>query len=256
MNREATDLAGVRHVQYDTLGSTNAEALTRARAGERGPLWITARSQTAGRGRRGSTWVSETGNLYATLLLTEPAPPSVAAQLSFVAALALHDAVAECAPQLGPLRLKWPNDLLLGGAKLAGILIEGANEPAFTTVIGIGVNCAMHPAGTPYPATDLAAAGALVSPDQVLVTLAAAMQRRLTQWGRGERFAATRSDWLKRAAGLGEAIRVRLPEREFSGRFEGLDDAGRLLVADASGVTTVTAGEVFGLSSALPQKVN
>src|ERR1700740_229953 len=103
MNREATDLAGVRHVQYDTLGSTNAEALTRARAGERGPLWITARAQTAGRGRRGRTWLSEPANLYATLLLTEPAPPAVAAQLSFVAALALHDAVAECAPQLGPL---------------------------------------------------------------------------------------------------------------------------------------------------------
>jgi BirA family biotin operon repressor/biotin-[acetyl-CoA-carboxylase] ligase len=257
MNREATDLAGVRHVSYDTLGSTNAEALVRARAGERGPLWITARTQTAGRGRRGSTWVSETGNLYATLLLTEPSPPAAAAQLSFVAALALHDAGAECVPQLGPLlRLKWPNDLLLGGAKLAGILIEGAHEPVFTTVIGVGVNCATHPAGTPYPATDLAAAGALVTPDRVLAGLAAAMQRRLTQWGRGEGFAAIRADWLKRAAGLGEAIRVRLPEREFSGRFEGLDDAGRLLVADAGGVTAVTAGEVFGFSSSISEKVN
>jgi BirA family biotin operon repressor/biotin-[acetyl-CoA-carboxylase] ligase len=257
MNREATDLAGVRHVSYDTLGSTNAEALVRARAGERGPLWITARTQTAGRGRRGSTWVSETGNLYATLLLTEPAPPAVASQLSFVAALALHDAVAECAPQLGPLlRLKWPNDLLLGGAKLAGILIEGGAEPVFTTVIGIGVNCAMHPAGTPYPATDLAAAGALVTPEQVFAALSAAMARRLAQWSRGEGFAAIRTNWLKRAAGLGETIRVRLPEREFSGRFEGLDDAGRLLVDGPGGVTVVTAGEVFGLSSSVPSKVN
>jgi BirA family transcriptional regulator, biotin operon repressor / biotin---[acetyl-CoA-carboxylase] ligase len=257
MNREATDLAGVQHVSYDTLGSTNAEALVRARTGERGPLWITACTQTAGRGRRGSTWVSETGNLYATLLLTEPAPPAAAAQLSFVAALALHDAVAECAPQLGPLlRLKWPNDLLLGGAKLAGILIEGAHEPVFTTVIGIGVNCATHPAGTPYPATDLAAAGALASPEQVLTALSAAMVQRLAQWARGEGFSAIRADWLKRAAGLGETIRVRLPEREFSGRFEGLDDAGRLLIADAGGVTAVTAGEVFGFSSSISQKVN
>jgi BirA family transcriptional regulator, biotin operon repressor / biotin---[acetyl-CoA-carboxylase] ligase len=256
MNREATDLAGVRHISYDTLGSTNAEALARARAGERGPLWVTACTQSAGRGRRGSTWVSDAGNLYATLLLTEPSPPAAAAQLSFVAALALHDAVAECAPQLGPLlRLKWPNDLLLGGAKLAGILIEGEGEPVFSVVIGIGVNCAMHPAGTPYPATDLAAAGALVTPDEVFAALSAAMARRLTQWGSGEGFAAIRTDWLKRAAGLGEAIRVRLPEREFSGRFEGLDHAGRLLVADAGGVTVVTAGEVFGLSSSIPQKV-
>jgi BirA family biotin operon repressor/biotin-[acetyl-CoA-carboxylase] ligase len=250
MNREATDLAGVRHIAYDTLGSTNAEALVRARAGERGPLWITARTQSAGRGRRGSTWVSATGNLYATLLLTDPAPAAVASQLSFVTALALHDAVAECAPQVGPLlRLKWPNDLLLGGAKLAGILIEGENEPVFTTVIGIGVNCATHPSDTAYPATDLAAAGALVSAEQILAALAAAIQRRLAQWARGEGFAAIRADWLKRAAGLGEAIRVRLPEREFTGRFEGLDEAGRLLVDGEGGLTAVTAGEVFGLGA-------
>ncbi|HEY5216583.1 MAG TPA: biotin--[acetyl-CoA-carboxylase] ligase, partial [Pseudolabrys sp.] len=113
MHREATDLAGVRHITYETLGSTNAEALALARAGERGPLWISAQSQSAGRGRRGSTWVSAPGNLYATLLLAEPSAPALAPQLSFVAALALHDAVAECVPQLGPmLTLKWPNDLL------------------------------------------------------------------------------------------------------------------------------------------------
>ena len=129
MNREATGLAGVRHIAHDTLGSTNAEALALARAGERGPLWITAKTQTAGRGRRGNAWVSAPGNLFATLLLTEPSPPKIAPQLSFVAALALHDAACECAPQLGPaLRVKWPNDLLLGGKKVAGILIEGDSE--------------------------------------------------------------------------------------------------------------------------------
>jgi len=112
MNREATDLAGVRHVAYETLGSTNAEALARARAGERGALWISAQAQDAGRGRRGSSWTSAPGNLYATLLLADPSPPAQAPQLSFVAALALHDAVAECAPQVGPLlKVKWPNDL-------------------------------------------------------------------------------------------------------------------------------------------------
>ena len=102
MNREATGLAGARHKHYETLGSTNAEALALARAGERGPLWITAAAQTAGRGRRGSAWVSRPGNLYATLLLTEPSEPAKAPQLSFVAALALHDAVADSAPALGP----------------------------------------------------------------------------------------------------------------------------------------------------------
>lgn len=251
MHREATDLAGVRHKTYETLGSTNAEARARARAGERGPLWVTALEQTAGRGRRNSAWVSPPGNLYATLLLTESSASELAPQLSFVTALALHDAVAACAQQLGPLlKVKWPNDLLLSQTKFAGILIEGESGPKFSVAVGIGVNCAAHPKDTAYPATDLATAGALVTPAQLLAALSTTMQLRLEQWQRGQGFSAIRADWLKRAAGLGEAIRVRLPEREFAGRFEGLDDAGRLLVREAGGVTTVTAGEVFGLGGA------
>jgi BirA family biotin operon repressor/biotin-[acetyl-CoA-carboxylase] ligase len=247
MNREATDLAGVRHLVYEALGSTNAEALALARAGERGPVWISATSQSGGRGRRGSTWTSAPGNLYASLLSSDPSEPSCAPQLSFVAALALHDAIAECAGGLGPmLALKWPNDLLVGGAKLAGILIEGDSSSGLAVVIGIGVNCASHPSDTPYPATDLAAAGAMVEPRRLLVALAASMQKRLAQWDRGQGFAAIRAAWLKRAAGLGQDIKVRLPEREFTGLFEGLDDAGHLLVRGPAGVTTITAGEVFG----------
>src|SRR5882672_11122968 len=179
MNRDATDLAGVRHIKFETLGSTNAEALKLARNGERGPLWITARTQSAGRGRRGSQWVSPPGNLYASLLLSEPSPTPLASQLSFVAALPLHDAVAECAPQLGPLlKVKWPNDPLIGSAKVAGILIEGESEGVFSVVIGFGVNCATHPGDTAYPATDLLLAGALVVPDGLFVALSAAIPRR------------------------------------------------------------------------------
>ncbi len=250
MNREATGLAGVRHISFETLGSTNAEALARARTGEHGPLWITARSQTAGRGRRGSQWVSPPGNLYASLLLSEPSPPPLAPQLSFVAALALHDALCDCAARLGPLlKVKWPNDLLLGSDKLAGILIEGESAPAFAIVAGFGVNCASHPPDTAFPATDLLLAGAPVAPEALFIALSAATIRRLAQWQSGAGFTAIRADWLARAAGLGEDIRVRLPEREVAGRFEGLDPDGRLLVAGANGTKVVMAGEVFGLGS-------
>ena len=248
MNREATDLAGVRHIAYETLGSTNAEALARARAGERGPLWITANTQSAGRGRRGSTWVSAPGNLYATLLLSEPSAPAQAPQLSFVAGLALWDALLCFGPMLFPIMiLKWPNDLLIGGSKIAGILIEGESDPNFSVAIGIGVNCTTHPEGTTFPATDLAYLGIRVTPMRLLVILSAAMDVRLRQWRRGQDFAATRADWLEHAYGLGRDICARLPERELTGRFEGLDEAGGLLLKTASGVTTVTAGEIFVL---------
>lgn len=240
--------AGVRHIALHAAGSTNAEALERARAGERGPLWITAAEQSDGRGRGGRMWLSPPGNLYATLLLSEPCAPAQAPQLAFVAALALHDAVAHRAPaQASGLALKWPNDLLLAGAKLAGILIESENAPVFSLAVGIGVNCVSHPGDTAYPATDLAATGASVTPEMLFAALAGAMQRRLTQWARGEGFAAIRADWLTRAFGLGRDISVRLPDREFSGRFDGLDELGRLLVTRAGRQTAVTAGDVFGL---------
>jgi BirA family biotin operon repressor/biotin-[acetyl-CoA-carboxylase] ligase len=248
MNRDATGLAGVRQIEFETLGSTNAEALKLARAGERGPLWIVAKSQSGGRGRRGSVWVSPPGNLYATLLLSEPSPPAQAPQLAFVTALALHDGVSEAAPQIASaLTVKWPNDLLLAVKKLAGVLIEGDSAPGFCVAVGIGVNCISHPDGTAYPATDLASAGAAVTPERLFAALSAAMARRLAQWRRGEGFASIRADWLKRADGLGRELRVRLPEREIMGVFEGFDETGRLLLKGPDGVSAVTAGDVFGL---------
>ena len=240
----------VRHIALETVGSTNAEALARARAGERGPLWISAEVQTNGRGRSGRTWVSPKGNLYATLLLTEPCAPALAAQLAFVSGLALHDAVAQCARALASkLTLKWPNDLLLGDAKLAGILIESENVPVFSVALGIGVNCISHPDGTPYPATDMRSAGADVASQTLLQALSASMQQRLEQWRRGEGFAQIRAAWLARAAGLGQPIGVRLPDRELTGRFGGLDEGGRLLLDQAGQVVTVTAGDVFAIGA-------
>jgi len=241
--------AGVRLLSRDTVGSTNAEALALACAGECGPLWVTARRQTAGRGRRGRAFVSEPGNLFATLLLVDASAPDRAAELSFVASLALHDAVAEVAPALVPrLQVKWPNDLLCDGAKCSGILVEGESGAgrALVTVIGIGINCAHHPADTPYPATDLAASGAEVTPQMLFGALSRTMVRRLAEWARGDGFAATRSAWLARAAGLGDIVSIRFPDRTLEGRFETLDASGRLVLRRPDGsLEHVTAGDMF-----------
>src|SRR5580693_9169469 len=235
--------AGVRLVAHHEIDSTNAEALRLMRQGERGPLWIAAERQSAGRGRRGRSWVSVPGNLHASLLLTDPGPAEHWPQLSFVAALAVHDAVVECAAEIRPmLELKWPNDLLLAGAKFAGILIEGeGREEEGAVAVGIGVNCTTHPAQTAYPATDLAAGGASVGAAVLFAALSVKMPGRLAQWNAGNGFATIRADWLARAAGLGENIRVGLADRELAGRFEGLDDDGCLVLIAADGAKAVVA---------------
>src|SRR6266550_4415194 len=238
--------AGVRLIAHEVLGSTNTEALHLAGQGERGPLWITADRQIAGRGRRGRAWMSPAGNLHASLLLTEPAAAEHWPQLSFVAALAAHDAVVEVAADLKRLlAIKWPNDLLLAGAKLGGILIE-AESGISAVAVGIGVNCASHPTDTDFPATDLAAAGAPVSPAALFGALSVKMLGRLAQWNAREGFSTIRADWLARAAGMGESVRVRLAQREIVGRFEALDEAGSLVLRLPDGnATTIAAGDVF-----------
>ena len=242
------ETSGVRLIAYDTLGSTNVEALARGRAGERGPLWITAARQTAGRGRRGNAWVSEPGNLYASLLLTDPAPAPHLPGICFVAALGVRDAVCGLASELSSrLQLKWPNDMLLDGAKLAGILIEAESLGGRTTIAaGIGVNCVHHPVGLAYPASSLSAYGVSVSPESVFGELSRTMLTRLAQWDRGAGFTAIRAEWLSHAAGIGGDIHVRLADRELTGTFETLDPAGRLMLRLPGGaLEAITAGEVF-----------
>jgi BirA family transcriptional regulator, biotin operon repressor / biotin---[acetyl-CoA-carboxylase] ligase len=234
--------AGKRVVVLDLVDSSNAEALRRAGAGERGPLWIVAKQQSAGRGRRGRVWTSLAGNLYATLLLTDPALPAAAPQLSFVAALALHDAAAA---RVAGLALKWPNDLLCRGRKIAGILIEGEGDP-LAVAVGIGVNCRHHPEIAEFPATDFAAEGADVGAAALFEDLAAAMEARLLQWNRGSGFAGIRAAWLARAAGVGGPVTVRLSGRETTGRFETIDEKGRLMLRTGSGdLAAIAAGDVF-----------
>ncbi|MBL8590682.1 MAG: biotin--[acetyl-CoA-carboxylase] ligase [Methylobacteriaceae bacterium] len=243
---------GFSVVAFDAVASTNDLCLERARDGA-DRLWIVAQSQTGGRGRRGRGWSSPPGNLYASLLLVDPAPMTVAAQIGFVAALALHDAVAGLlpAPALAALKLKWPNDLLLAGAKLSGILVEATTLAAGRTavVVGIGVNIVAGAAEAPYATTHLsrhmgASAG---DPGALLfAALSDAMARRLAQWDRGAGFAATRADWLARAAGLGGAVRVETMGAPIVGVLRTMDASGRLVVDCADGhARLVEAGDVF-----------
>jgi BirA family transcriptional regulator, biotin operon repressor / biotin---[acetyl-CoA-carboxylase] ligase len=245
---QAVLTTGVQLIEYVMVGSTNAEALALTRAGKRGPLWVTAKSQSAGRGRRGRAWVSEPGNLYASLLLSDPSPPDRAAELSFVASLAVLDATARLAPSLSDqLALKWPNDVLIANKKFAGVLIEAEDT---SVVIGIGVNCVSHPGEARIPATDLSAMGASVTAESMFEALSSTMMQRLAQWNRGAGFGEIRANWVARAAGLGGAIRVALENGEQSGLFETVDSRGRLVMRLGDGrQQTITAGDVLLVSA-------
>jgi BirA family biotin operon repressor/biotin-[acetyl-CoA-carboxylase] ligase len=227
---------GLPGVVFDEIDSTNSEAMRRAVAGERGPLWIAARRQTRGRGRSGRHWSSEPGNLYASLLTTLQCQPGVAQQLSLVAGVAVVDAIRAAAGGSGKpegLRLKWPNDVLIGDVKCAGILPEsltGGIGPGLTTIIGVGVNLAHLPSAIRGNATRLADHGVDVTPDEMLRQLAVAMGHWLGVWRGGAGFSTVRSAWLACATEPGEAIAVNTGEGRIQGRFGGIDDSGALLL--------------------------
>lgn len=233
--------SGYRLARHEVLDSTNQEALRLARAGEAGPLWILALSQTAGRGRRGHLWQSLSGNLFTTLLITPDRSEREWPTLSFVAALAVAGMVQGAAPTAA-IALKWPNDVLVNRRKLAGILLERSGN---ALAIGIGVNLAHFPPDTEFPATSLAASGvAPPSVDTALAMLAASFAKWYDRW-REQGFAGIRADWLARAAGLHAPIRARLAEREETGLFEGIDDNGALLLRQGENLRAIAAGEVF-----------
>jgi BirA family biotin operon repressor/biotin-[acetyl-CoA-carboxylase] ligase len=216
--------------------------------GERGPLWIWARRQTAGRGRRGREWDSREGNLMATLLIAPGVSAPEAARLSFVAALAVHDVAAAYASR-AVVRVKWPNDVLIDGRKVAGILLESSGQEGVDILpwltIGIGVNLVCAPEGTHHRATFLGAHGRAPSPAEALAELAEAWETRFRVW-RVSGFAAIREAWLDVAAGLGQPIEVRLPGETLHGRFETLMSDGALsLILPTGARRSVTAGEVF-----------
>ena len=317
----AAEASGHRLAIHDSLGSTNTEALDRARSGETGPLWAVARRQEAGRGRRGNAWTSPPGNLAASLLLgVDDVDPGKLATLGFVAGVALVEALGTALPlsplagrgllsprragsersegegalpdepssevpphpRLSPRRaprqgedaalsppggergcarpadlptllLKWPNDILLDGAKLAGILLEAETLPTGRriVVIGFGVNVAASPEGLPYAATCLRQGGYASRAEDVFAALSDSIVDALGLWRRGDGFPDVRARWIARAAGIDAPVTVRLGDERVQGIFETIDEAGRLVIASDDGTRrTVTAGEVhFGTAA-------
>jgi len=245
--------AGYRLEVHQTVGSTNAMALERARAGDPGPLWIVSPHQTSGRGRRGRRWETQAGNLAASLFLVLDGAPQQASTLSFAAGLALYEALAPVMPDGRRLRLKWPNDLLADGAKLAGILLEAErlSDSRLGLVIGIGVNVVEAPGGLPYRATALADLGLRLKANDLFGLLSESWTEILSLWDAGRGFSTIRALWLDRAAGLGEEVTVNLGGEVFRGVFETLDQDGCLIVRNPDGTCrTVGAGDVhFGVGA-------
>jgi BirA family transcriptional regulator, biotin operon repressor / biotin---[acetyl-CoA-carboxylase] ligase len=234
-------------IAFDQLDSTNAEARRRIDEGESGPLWITAGVQTVGRGRRGRGWETPHGNLAATYLALTDKPPAEAAQVSFVAALAVADLASAFVPA-EKVRLKWPNDVLIGGRKTCGILVESGRtqDGRLWLAVGIGVNLAHPPQHSERPATALSEhTVAVPEPDRAAEALAAAFDHWLGVWER-DGFPAIASAWTARAYGLGEPCIARLPAETVQGIAEGLDADGalRLSLPDGS-LRRITAGDVF-----------
>ena len=235
-------------VVLDEIDSTNAEARRRAEAGEAGPVWLLGLRQTAGRGRRGRAWETGDGNLAATLLFCTDKPPAEAAQVSFVAALAVADLLASYVPA-SLVSLKWPNDPLLGGLKVSGILVESGMRPTggLWIAVGVGVNLARKPIDSERPATALPTYRVAPPPKPIeaIEVLAASFARWNDVWSRLG-FPAIADAWTARAHGLGELCVARLGTETLEGIAEGLDGDGALRLRLADGrVRRVTAGDVF-----------
>ncbi|WP_027486189.1 biotin--[acetyl-CoA-carboxylase] ligase [Allorhizobium undicola] len=249
MYKSRRALDAFRHDALDTVDSTNVVALQRGRAGDPGNLWITARQQTGGKGRRGRPWVSEPGNLYASLLLIDPAPMERISSLPLAVALAVHRAVRCVLPvSAPPVEVKWPNDVLIGRAKTCGILLEAEVMPSgrHALVIGVGINIAHKPEQASYATTSLADHGATASPEDVFAHLFAAMADTLLLWNRGEGVGEITQRWRELACGIGEKIIVNLPDRSITGTFSGIDEHGMLLLDRGSqGIAPIAAGDVF-----------
>jgi len=238
-----------RLVEMDEADSTNEEAKRLACSGAADGTLVWARRQTAGRGRRGRAWTSEPGNLFASFVLRPGCAPLQAAQLTFVAALAVRDMLSIFMKSNDSIACKWPNDVLVGGRKISGILLESSTAGSGIVdwlVLGIGVNLRHHPdIGGRHPATSLSAeGGGEVNASSALEQLALAFSQRRGEWLQGG-FEAVRNDWLKHAYGLGQTAHIKLESASHSGLFIGIDESGALrLQGDGCAERLFAAGEV------------
>jgi BirA family biotin operon repressor/biotin-[acetyl-CoA-carboxylase] ligase len=259
---------GYRLHGFDTVGSTSTEAAKAAQVGDVGDVWFCALQQTAGRGRRGRPWQSPHGNLAASLLVVPDADPAISATLGFVAGVALNRALADTVPAArfstgidgadhaaGRIALKWPNDVLADGAKLAGILLEAQKRPdgRMAIVIGMGVNIVAAPEGVPYPATSLRALGIEATAGAVFAALSEAWVDAVETWDRGRGIPEILTQWRQSAAGIGAEVAVNRDGDVIRGIFETIDEAGRLIVrANDNSRIAITAGDVhFGTTASL-----
>ncbi len=246
-----TALAAASVYWYESVSSTLDEARRLYVAGSTPPFWVIADEQSAGRGRNGRSWQSTPGNLFATLLTRLEVPPSAAAQLSFVTALAASDVIASLAPNRAhTLRLKWPNDVLLGDAKVAGILLESwqpdPNSPSLCILIGVGINLCDSPRHPVRATTDLGLGNSRESIEGAFRSLAGSLDRWMEIWDAGRGFDAIRSAWLARARPISTPVTVKLNKQMIQGTFQGLDKSGALLLQkDDNSIITISAGDVF-----------
>lgn len=236
--------------------STNADALRLAKRGEKLPLWVVAERQTAGRGRDGRIWISEPGNLHASVAFEARAPLSAASQLALVAGIALYESVQTVVRLAGPqtIRLKWPNDLLIGSAKAGGILVETialTQEQGVLAVIGFGLNVSSAPQGTGREVSCLADVGDVPPVPELANVLAGEVDRWIGVWDAGRNFSAVRGHWLSRGTQPGERISLHTHTGKVSGTFAGLGADGALLIETANGVESFTYGDaVLGTPAA------
>ncbi len=255
-NWEASMPSGVGASFVKSCDSTNILAREAAKAGEAGPRWFIAGQQNAGRGRQGRQWLSEEGNLYASLMFRPKLTPADMAGLPFVVSLAIRDTLIGLGAEKDAVFCKWPNDVLIGDKKASGVLIESSatNGQALDyVIIGIGINLAHYPDGTPFPATSLEQETSIkVSVKNAVALLASHMFRRLTEWNPTD-FAPLKTEWENCAWGLGKHCTLRTAAKSFSGIPKGLDDSGALVVVLDDGTTEyLYAGDVFPVENAGP----